>query len=156
MTLWAAVVAQRLGFTWDESLSLGKAVAGLNAQAKGRRLGIFKPHEQKPKEVREKKQGEFRIEICGRPVPAKNTDEGIRAVSGQQIVDSESAQHNLDSKFGERHISQKSCARRTLRNNRTGPENTVARCFSGSLPSSGSPSPGFTAMRLTNRVDGLK
>ena len=49
LTLWAAVVAQRLGFRWDGSLSLGKALAGLNAQSKGRRLGIFKPHEEKAK-----------------------------------------------------------------------------------------------------------
>ena len=41
MTLWAAVVAARLGFDEDEALSLGKAVAGLNAQAKGRRRGSF-------------------------------------------------------------------------------------------------------------------
>jgi hypothetical protein len=41
LTLWAAVVAQRLGFDEDEALTLGKAVAGLNAQAKGRRLGSF-------------------------------------------------------------------------------------------------------------------
>ena len=27
LTLWAAVVAERLGFTWAEALSLGKAVA---------------------------------------------------------------------------------------------------------------------------------
>jgi hypothetical protein len=81
MTLWAAVVAHRLGFTWDEALSLGKAVAGLNAQAKGRRLGIFKPHEEKTKAARDKERGEgFWIELCGRPVPAQNTDEGIRAV----------------------------------------------------------------------------
>ncbi len=33
LTLWAAVVAQRLGFSEDEALTLGKAVAGLNAQA---------------------------------------------------------------------------------------------------------------------------
>ena len=39
-TLWVAVVAERLGFTEDEALWLGKAVAGLNAQAKGRRLGV--------------------------------------------------------------------------------------------------------------------
>src|SRR5262245_24241278 len=45
LMLWAAVVAQRLGFDEDEALTLGKALAGLNAQAKGRRLGIFKPHE---------------------------------------------------------------------------------------------------------------
>ena len=31
LTLWAAVVAERLGFNPDEALSLGKAVAGLNA-----------------------------------------------------------------------------------------------------------------------------
>lgn len=43
LTLWAAVVAQRLGFDEDEAFTLGKALAGLNAQAKGRRLGIFKP-----------------------------------------------------------------------------------------------------------------
>ena len=35
LTLWAAVVAQRLGFDEDESLTLGKALAGLNAQVKG-------------------------------------------------------------------------------------------------------------------------
>ena len=29
LTLWAAVVAQRLGFEEDEALTLGKAVAGL-------------------------------------------------------------------------------------------------------------------------------
>lgn len=102
LTLWAAVVARRLGFAWDEALSLGKAVAGLNAQAKGRRLGIFRPHEEKPKAAREKRRGEeFWIELCGRPVPAKNTDEGIRAVSGRIVVDSESALHYVETKFGD-------------------------------------------------------
>ena len=41
LTLWAAVVAERLGFQRDEALSLGKALAGLNVQSKGQRLGIF-------------------------------------------------------------------------------------------------------------------
>ena len=58
LTLWAAIVAQRLGFNEDEALTLGKAVAGLNAYSKGRRLGIFKPHEEKPKKAREKERGE--------------------------------------------------------------------------------------------------
>ncbi len=34
LTLWAAVVAERLGFDRAEALTLGKAVAGLNAYAK--------------------------------------------------------------------------------------------------------------------------
>jgi hypothetical protein len=67
LTLWAAVVAERLGFDEDEALTLGKALAGLNAQAKGRRLGILKPHEEKPHTAREKERGEeFWIELCGR------------------------------------------------------------------------------------------
>jgi hypothetical protein len=57
LTLWAAVVAQRLGFRWDESLSLGKALAGLNAQPKGRWLGIFKRYEEKTKAAREREHG---------------------------------------------------------------------------------------------------
>ena len=44
LTLWATVVAERLGFGHKEALTLGKAVAGLNAQSKGRRLGIFHPY----------------------------------------------------------------------------------------------------------------
>jgi hypothetical protein len=68
----------------DEALSLGKALAGLNAQAKGRRLGIFKPHEEKAKKAREKERRErFFIEVLGRPVFATNTDDGIRAVHGR-------------------------------------------------------------------------
>jgi len=102
LTLWAAVVAQRLGFEEDEALTLGKAVAGLNAQTKGRRLGIFKPHEEKPKTARKKKRGEqFLIEVCGRPVPAMNTDDGIRAVQGSTPVDPDSVRHYLHGKFGD-------------------------------------------------------
>jgi hypothetical protein len=74
----------------------------LNAQAKGRRLGIFKPHEEKPKKGREKKQGEeFWIELCGRPVPAKNTEDGIRAVRGAKTIDPEGVRRYLEGKLGE-------------------------------------------------------
>jgi hypothetical protein len=102
LTLWAAVVAQRLGFDEDEALTLGKALAGLNAQAKGRRLGIFKPHEEKAKKAREKERGEeFWIEICGRPVPARNTDDGIRAVKGAQVIEPKGVRRYLQGKFGD-------------------------------------------------------
>jgi hypothetical protein len=102
LTLWATVLAERLGFDENEALSLGKALAGLTAQSKGRRLGIYKPHEQGPKQAREKERGEeFWIEVCGRPVPAKNTEEGVRAVQGAQLIDPGSARRYLESKFGE-------------------------------------------------------
>jgi hypothetical protein len=79
-TLWAAVVAERFGFTRDESLSLAKALSGLNAQSKAQRLGIFKPSEHKPASARKSGRDEdFLVELCGRPVPAVNTDDGVRA-----------------------------------------------------------------------------
>ena len=100
LTLWAATVAQRLGFQQDEALTLGKAVAALNAQSKGRRLGIFKPHEdKKQKEMEHGKK--FYIEVCGRTVPATNTDDGIRAVKSGKAIEPDSVQRYLEGKFGD-------------------------------------------------------
>ena len=87
LTLWAAVVAERLGFEHDEALTLGKAVAGLTAQSKGQRLGIFTPS---PEAVRlqraekAKKAGVFSVALLGRAVPVLHTDEGLRAVGKDQ------------------------------------------------------------------------
>jgi hypothetical protein len=102
LTLWAAVVAERMGFKEDEALSLGRCLAGLNAQAKGRRLGIFKPPAEGVKKAREAARGqEFWVQLCGRPIPAVSTDEGVRAVTGTQPVDPQRARRYLESKFGD-------------------------------------------------------
>jgi hypothetical protein len=102
LTLWAAVVARRLGFVEAEALTLGRAVAGLNVQSKGRRLGLFRPHEEKPKKAREKERGErFWVELLGRPVPATDTEDGIRAVRGGNPIDPGSVRRYLGDKFGE-------------------------------------------------------
>ena len=105
LTLWAAIVAERLGFDRDEALTLGKAVAGLNAQAKGQRLGIFHPSQDKPQSARERRADEtFLIELVGRPVPAANTDSGIRATIKGQPIAPESVARYLEGKFGD-HLS---------------------------------------------------
>jgi len=105
LTLWAAVVAERLGFERDEALTLGKAVAGLTAQSKGQRLGIFTPS---PAEVRRKRTekaraaGVFSVALLGRAVPVLHTDEGLRAVGkDQKPVTPESVEKYLESKYGE-------------------------------------------------------
>ncbi len=101
LTLWAAVVAERLGFDHDEALSLGKALAGLNAQSKGRRLGIFKPSPKDLKKAREKERGEeFWVELLGRALPAINTEKGVRAVVKSAPIEPESVERYLESKFG--------------------------------------------------------
>ena len=102
LTLWAVVVAERLGFNHGEALSLGKALAGLNAQSKGRRLGIFKPTPKELKKVRERERGEeFRVDLLGRALPAVNTDEGVRAVVKSKPIEPETVERYLESKFGE-------------------------------------------------------
>jgi hypothetical protein len=102
LTLWASVVAERLGFDRDEALTLGKAVAGLTAQSKGRRLGIFKPGKDKGKKPRGQSRGEeFWVELCGRGIPAIDTAEGVRAVVKDKPVDPVAVGIYLDKKFGE-------------------------------------------------------
>lgn len=104
LTLWAAVVAQRLGYDEETALTLGKAVAGLNAQSKGRKLGIYeeKSEKEKEKKVDEKKvkgpKLEF-IEILGRGVPAVKTPKGLRAAVDGEPIHAESVQTYLKSKF---------------------------------------------------------
>jgi hypothetical protein len=102
LTLWATTVAERLGFDQDEALSLGKAVAGLNAQSKSQRLGIFTPVPQEVKKARARKRGEeFFVEICGRQVPAISTADGVRAVIKNQSIEAKGVERYLENKFGE-------------------------------------------------------
>ena len=102
LTLWATTVAERLGFDQNEALSLGKAVAGLTAQSKGRRLGIYKPVPQGVKKARARKRGEeFLIEICGRQVPAINTADGVRAVIKNKPIEPKNVERYLETKFGD-------------------------------------------------------
>jgi len=97
LALWATVVAERLGFSRDEALSLGKAVTGLNAQSKGQRLGIYRKHEM-PRERREGRADS--VELFGREIPVTRTPQGIRALNKGAPVQPESAQAYLESKFG--------------------------------------------------------
>jgi hypothetical protein len=103
--LWAAVVAECLGFDREEALTLGKAVAGLTAQSKGQRLGIFTPSPDAVRRQRAKKAkaaGVLRVAILGRSVPVLRTDEGLRAVAkDQKPVAPARVEKYLQSKFGE-------------------------------------------------------
>jgi hypothetical protein len=101
MTLWAAVVAERLGFDRDEALTLGQTVAGLNAQAKGQRLGIFEPAQKKGEQARSRPEGEeFFVQLLGRSVPVVNTQDGLRATAKGAPLRPSSVRHYLESKFG--------------------------------------------------------
>src|SRR3954454_5168634 len=83
LTLWAAVVAERLGFDRATAPTLGQAAAGLSAYARGVSLGVI---EKRPKLVREQsdrlaKGEQFRVDLLGLGVPAVRTPDGLRAVN---------------------------------------------------------------------------
>jgi len=102
LTLWAAVVAERLGFDRDEALSLGKTVSSLTAQSKGRRLGIFTLRPKTKAElVQMKKAREFPVELLGRMIPCRRTPEGVRAVAKDKPVSSDPVSRYLEQKFGD-------------------------------------------------------
>lgn len=99
LTLWAAIVAERLGYDKKESLTFGKAVAGLNAQSKGRHLGIYK---EKAEEEKKKEPANLQfIELLGRGVPAIKTSNGLRAAIKGEEISPESVQRYLEQKFGD-------------------------------------------------------
>jgi hypothetical protein len=104
MTLWAAVVAERLGYARDEALTLGRAVAGMNAQAKAVRLGLREPAEaEKPGEKGKRAAAKPEsVLLLGRAVPVVKTPKGLRSVSKDGKPDSPDAvERYLAGKFGE-------------------------------------------------------
>lgn len=104
LTLWAVLVAERLGFKPEEALTLAKCLTGLTAQAHGRALGIFEPAEEGKAKAKEREATEPRVFtqlFFGRQIPVVRTKEGIRAVSKGEPIKPESVERYLNSKFGE-------------------------------------------------------
>ena len=103
LTLWAAVVARRLGFEREEALTLGRVVAGLNAYAKGKALGLYHPRAETVSKERKRLElgSVLHVHLLNRAVPMVRTDAGLRAVSKDKPVTPESVQRYLEARFGD-------------------------------------------------------
>jgi len=104
LTLWATIVAERMGYKKDEALTFGKAVAGLNAQSKGRKLGIYEEKTEEEKKEEKKKEEAVKtefVEILGRGVPAIKTKQGLRAAIKGEEIDPAGVERYLRGKFGD-------------------------------------------------------
>lgn len=104
MTLWAVVVAERLGHPHDEALSLGRAVAGLNAYSKAKAIGLVSGAETEPREEKAKAKPAKRpdtVELLGRRVPVIKTEKGWRAVSKDTALEPGAVERYLTGKFKE-------------------------------------------------------
>jgi hypothetical protein len=110
-TLWAAVVAERLGFDREEAATLGRAIAGLNAASKARSLGITRSGEpiapgaeaakKKQAPAKPKPRAAHEVELMGRAIPIAKTPSGTRALSDGRPIDPASVQRYLEKSFGE-------------------------------------------------------
>jgi hypothetical protein len=104
LTLWAAVVGERLGFRREEALTLAKGLTGITAHAHGQALGIFQEKEEgksKPKAKQPQESMVFTQLFFRKQIPVMRTKEGIRAVNKGGPIKPESVERYLQSKFGE-------------------------------------------------------
>jgi len=105
LTLWAAVVAERLGHPEDTALTLGSAVAGTAARAKARRLGIA---EDRPEEDSARRGGDTSkegraVRLLGREIPVSRSEGGVLlAAHGERPQSPASVRAYLSRAFGDR------------------------------------------------------
>ena len=110
LTLWAAVVAERLGHDADLAITLGRAVAGSSARVKARAIGLEEDrHEGNRKEdTREAARHTERrvkpakaIHLLGRDVPVAETEHGLRALEHDHAASPAPALAYVERAFGE-------------------------------------------------------
>ena len=106
LTLWATVVAERLGHPPDTALTLGRFVAGSSARAKARRLGIIE--ETQEAEERRARAAELKprrqtLRLLGREIPVLPADDGtLRAEDNGKPASARSVQSYIARAFGDR------------------------------------------------------
>lgn len=102
LTLWASVVARHVGYDADAALTLGRAVAGHTAAAKGKRLGIVEPRSDEAREeirARRDAVGARTVDFMGRAIACVDTPAGLRALADARPIDPESVRRYLATKF---------------------------------------------------------
>src|SRR5271165_6327735 len=108
LTLWAAVVAERLGHPADTALTLGRAVAGSAARVKARTIG-----REERKTDRDADTPRLRVDhvtapvlLLGKTIRLLPTEDGeLRAAEGDRPADPAAVRRYLINAFGE-HLAE--------------------------------------------------
>ena len=116
LTLWASVVAERLGYPPDTALTLGRAVAGSSARIKARSIGREEHKaDQDADTLRLAVQHVTApVVLLGKKIPLLPNEDGeLRAADGDQPANPAAVQRYLDNAFGE-HLVEVSAAMEVL------------------------------------------
>ena len=111
LTLWATVVAERLGYDPDAAITLGRAVAGSSARAKARAIGLERD-EHGGGEREDGREAAQRAEhhraapartvhLLGRDVPVMEGKAGLRALDHDKAAAVGPARAYVERAFGE-------------------------------------------------------
>jgi hypothetical protein len=112
LTLWAAVVAERLGQPPDTALTLGRAVAGSAARVKARNIG----REERKADALAEVHVTAPVLLLGKTIRLLPNEDGeLRAADGDQPADPADVQRYLAKAFGE-HLAEVRAAMEELKN----------------------------------------
>lgn len=103
LTLWVAVVAEREGYSFEEGLSFGKAIAGILAQSKGRRLGVYEDKDQqdRKRKMKQQQKEKQKFDVFGMKIAGQTTKEGTRlALQNNKPISPASVESYLRKAFG--------------------------------------------------------
>ena len=102
LSLWAAAVAQRIGYSWDTATTVGRALADQFAKAKGQRLGVVAnaPRAHAQAGAGKGDKDERQIRIFDTSIDMTTSTHGLVAVSDGIPWVPRSAQTYLRKAFG--------------------------------------------------------
>jgi hypothetical protein len=103
LTLWAAIVAERLGQPEDTALTLGRAVAGSTARTIGREQSQADKNAETP--LLRQEHVSAPVFLLGKEIRLLPTEDGkLRVVDGDKPTSAEEVRRYLDRAFG-KHLN---------------------------------------------------
>jgi hypothetical protein len=120
LTLWAAVVAERLGYDSDAAITLGRVVAGTSARIKARAIGLEAEKESEDvrevarrEEARRARAAPRIVYLLGRDIAVVEGSKGLRAAEDGKPASAASARAYVEKAFGS-HLAEAKAAMRRL------------------------------------------
>ena len=105
LTLWAAIVAERLGHDADAAITLGRAVAGSSARVKARAIGLEEKHQDGDLRDAAKQAAKSAphqtVRLLGRDVPVAEQKGSRYALDGDKPASPRPAHAYVEKAFGE-------------------------------------------------------